>query len=131
MAGTVGHWIVLSTIGCADHELKVYDSLYNTVNEDTQTVIAALLNSEHSHINIYMMNMAKQHGSTECGLYAIATLVCLAFGEDPTTVVFGQAMLRSHLGECFMKRHLELFPIIKKRRITQKVRTFMCYLLYM
>lgn len=119
VAGTIGHWIVLSTTGCADHE--VYDSLYNTVNEDTQTVIAALLNSEHSHINILMMNMAKQCGSTECGLYAIATLVCLAFGEDPTTVVFDQAMMRSHLGECFMKKHLELFPIIKKRRITQKV----------
>ena len=67
-----------------------------------------------------MMNMAKQHGSTVCGLYAIATLVCLAFGEDPTTVVFDQDMLRSHLGECFMNKGLELFPVIKKRRNSTK-----------
>ena len=52
-----------------------------------------------------MMNMARQHGSTVCGLYAIATLVSLAFWEDPTmyTVIFDQGISRSHLGVCFMK----------------------------
>ena len=63
---------------------------------------------------MHMMNMAKQYGGTECGLYAIATMVCLAFGDDPTTVVFDQSMLRSHLGECYTKKHLEPFPVIKK-----------------
>ena len=57
MAGTIGHWIVLSTIGCANHEVKIYDSLYNSINEDMQIVIAALLNSNCSHINISMMNI--------------------------------------------------------------------------
>ena len=50
VAGTVGHWIVLSTIDCANHEVKIYDSLYNSINEDTQIVIAALLKSKCSHI---------------------------------------------------------------------------------
>jgi len=113
VAGMIGHWIVLSTIGCANNEVKVYDSLYNSINEDTQLVTAALLNSKDSHINISMMNMAKQHGSTECRLYAIATMVCLAFGEDPTAIVFDQSMLRSHLGECFTKKCLKPFPLIK------------------
>ena len=27
VASTVGHWIVLSTIDCANHEVKIYDSL--------------------------------------------------------------------------------------------------------
>ena len=58
VAGTVGHWIVLSTIDCANHEVKIYDSLYNSINEDTLTVIAALLKSKCSHINMHMMNMA-------------------------------------------------------------------------
>ena len=43
VAGTVGHWIVLSTIDSANHEVKIYDSLYNSIYEDTLTVIAALL----------------------------------------------------------------------------------------
>ena len=121
VAGTVGHWIVLSTIDCSNHEVKIYDSLYNSINEDTQIVIAALLKSKCFHISMHMMNMAKQYGGTECGLYAIATMVCLAFGDDPTTVVFDQSMLRSHLGECYTKKHLEPFPVIKKRRTMQKV----------
>ena len=61
-------------------------SLYNSINEDTQIVIAALLKSKCSHISMHMINIAKQYGGTECGLYAIATMVCLAFGDDPTTV---------------------------------------------
>ena len=52
------------------------------------------------------------------GLYSIAMMACLAFGEDPTTMVFDQAMLRSHLGECFMKGRLQPFLTIKKRRKT-------------
>ena len=47
---------------------------------------------------MHAMKMAKQYGSTECGFYAIATMVCLAFRNDPTTVVFDQSMLKSHLG---------------------------------
>ena len=27
--------------------------------------------------------MARQYGDTEYGLYAIVTIVCLAFGDDP------------------------------------------------
>ena len=39
VADTVGHWIVLSTIDCANHEVKIYDSLYNSINEDTLTKV--------------------------------------------------------------------------------------------
>ena len=43
IADTIGHWIVLSTIDCANHRIKIYNSLYNSINEDTLTVIAAQL----------------------------------------------------------------------------------------
>ena len=43
--GKIGHWIVLSTMDCAKDEVKVYDSLYTSVNDDTQTVTAALMNT--------------------------------------------------------------------------------------
>ena len=56
----IGHWIVLSTMDCAKDEVKVYDLLYTSVNDDTQTVIAALINSKSPHIKIKLMNIAKQ-----------------------------------------------------------------------
>ena len=45
---------------CAKDEVKVYDSLYTSVNDDMQTVIAALINSKSPHIKIKLMNIAKQ-----------------------------------------------------------------------
>ena len=77
VAGTVGHWIVLSTIDCANHVVKIYDSLYNSINEDTLTVIAALLKvNMFPHKHAHIMHMAIRYGDTEYGLYAIATIVC-------------------------------------------------------
>lgn len=66
-----------------------------------------------------MMKMAKQHGSTECGLYAIATSVCLALGGDLTTAVLDQAVLRSTLGA--YKGTFGAFPDNQNQRITQNV----------
>ena len=49
--GKIGNWIVLSTMDCAKDEVKVYDSLYTSVNDDTQTVIVTLINSKSPHIS--------------------------------------------------------------------------------
>ena len=108
---------MLSAIDCGNHEVKIYDSLYNSITDS----YCSPVKEKCSHISMHMIKMAKQYGGTECGLYAIATMGCLAFGDDPTTVVFDQSMLRSHLGECYTKKHLEPFLVIKKRRTMQKV----------
>jgi len=79
VAGFIGHWIVVSTIGCDKGTVNVCDSLYSSVNEDTETIIVRLLFSTSTTIEINMMNVTKQRGTTDCGLYAIAMLTCLAF----------------------------------------------------
>ena len=71
VAGAVGHWIVLSTIGCDKGTINVFDSLYPTVNDETETIIAQLVFSTSANITINMMNIAKQQGTTDCGLYAV------------------------------------------------------------
>ena len=109
VAGCVGHWIVVSTIGCTKEEVNVYDSLYPSTNDNTETIIARLLFTGSANIKINMMNVAKQKGSTDCGLYAIAILTYLAFGNDPTAVVFDQAALRPHLIQCLEKKLIDCF----------------------
>ena len=37
VAGCVGHWIVVSIIGCDKEEVSVYDSLYPSINDSTET----------------------------------------------------------------------------------------------
>ena len=97
---------MLSTIDCANHVVKIYDSLYNSINEDTLTAIAALLKvNMFPHKHAHIMHMAIQYGDTEHGLYAIATIVRLAFGDDPCnhSSVSPIDMPRCHLGECYTK----------------------------
>ena len=68
------------------------------------------------------MDVSAQTGSTECGLYAIAYMTALAHGQDPAMIVFDQISLRRHLGECFENGYLEPFPLIKNRRIKERVK---------
>jgi len=121
VSGTIGHWIVLSTIGCDKEAVNVYDSLYPSVNEETETIIARLLFSASANIQINMMNVSKQQGTTDCGIYAIATLTALAFGSDPSQMVFDQTALRPHLQQCFDKGFLDCFPVKQSQRRTNKV----------
>ena len=55
----------------------------------------------HKHAH----NTHGQTIDTEYGLYAIATIVCLAFGDDPCnhSSVSPIDMPRCHLGECYTK----------------------------
>ena len=45
--------------------------------------------------------MTKQMVSNDCGLYVATSL---AHQVDPTTVIFEENEMRSHLAECFMKQ---------------------------
>ena len=65
------------------------------MNDDTQTVIAALINNKSPHIKIKLMNTAKQLGGTTVDyMYIIAKITCLAYEEDPTCLIFHKTMLR-------------------------------------
>ena len=42
--------------------------------------------SSSSTMNVEMASMQKQRGADDCGVFVIAAMVSLAFGEDPSTV---------------------------------------------
>ena len=120
--GDINHWIVISTVGCKGDNIEIYDSLQTTLALETETVIARYLHSESSQIVMKFVKIATQIGNTECGLYAIAIMTALAFGQDPALLVFDQDSMRAHLGECFEVGYLQPFPVVKKRRIRERIR---------
>ena len=61
------------------------------------------------------MNIHKQIGTTDCGLFAIATVTCLLFDGDPTTVVFDQNALREHLIKILETNVITPFPTLQTR----------------
>ena len=59
----------------------------------------------------------KSSGRAGCGLFAIAFASALLNGLHPGAYSFDQSLMRSHLLNCFERGEMELFPIIKERRV--------------
>ena len=81
------HWITVSTIGCANDMMNVYDSLYRNITEETKT--------------------------KDCGLFAVAFASYLAHGNDPSLLPhcqFHQSSLRTMLLNMFEQKSVFNFP---------------------
>jgi len=107
------HWIALKICG---NETCVYDSSYTTLSKDTMESVARLVQSKDRVVNVKIMNTAKQFGSADCGLFALATLTSLALGSDPLMVIFDQKELRKHYVRTLESGIVTAFPILKNRR---------------
>ena len=67
------------------------------------------------------MNVAKQSGITDCALFALACVTCLASGIDPVTVVYDQQQLRAHFVSTLESGHVTAYLVLKKRRPVARV----------
>lgn len=103
------HWIVASTILATENEVKVYDSLYRTIDRNTRAIIKNIFPSSASP-EIIQIN--RQTGGVDCGVFAIAISTALAFYQDPSGIKFDQPAMRPHLVRCLEKGKLTLFPSI-------------------
>ena len=112
------HWLVITTIGTKHPEVLVYDSLYATVGDHVKSQIASLLCTQDHAIQLKFVNVVKQAGGFDCGVFAIAYATTLCLGESPGKYSFHQAKMRSHLKQCLENEHFTMFPTIKERRHT-------------
>ena len=103
------HWIVAARVQAPSGVVKVYDSVYDTVDKETAMIILRLSGGTCS---LETMTIRKQSGSSDCGLFAIGISTALCFGLDPVTIKFDQVRMRPHLVNCFEKGALSLFPTI-------------------
>ena len=82
------HWIVASTILSHPGVILVYDSLYDSIDDETVQIILNLF--ANSHLKLEMVNVQKQVGSNDCGLFSIANVVQLAKKSDPSKIKYIQ-----------------------------------------
>ena len=102
------HWIVATTINCNENEVKVYDSLFSFLDQDSSQMVQKLFACGNVNPSIKMMHCPKQKGVKDCGVYAIATATALAFGFK--SAVLREDKMRSHLVDCFNRQHMSPFP---------------------
>lgn len=101
------HWIVVTTLGSPVGAPKVFDSLYETIDQPTLLYLASLYCSP-----IKVENGPKQFGTNDCGVFAIATATLLANGGNPEGIVYNQTVMRNHLIMCFENFKLSPFPCV-------------------
>ena len=57
-----------------------------------------------------MVQVQKQEGGKDCGLFSIVVTTALAFRLDPAAIAFNQAAMRQHLEQSFEKQTFMPFP---------------------
>ena len=55
------------------------------------------------------MNIQKQQGFKDCGLFAIANATSICYGDDPMALVYEQHGMRQHLLNCLEKGEMTTF----------------------
>jgi len=97
------HWITVSSIGC-QREVKMYDSLYDRVDDATKRKIEKALACK---LRFIVPVVQKQQGYKDCSLFSIAFATHLAFGK--TQFEFKQDCMCQHLIACIEKQHICFF----------------------
>lgn len=133
------HWITVSSLGHKNRDdstsgnesdITVYDSIYFRLSKHTEILLAKLLQTKQRSFTVKISSVNKQAGIDDCGVFAVAYCTSLVYGQNPSTFVYNQTVMRTHLVKCLENKKLEPFPILRERRIgkfiTVQVEVF-CY----
>ena len=109
---SAGHWACLSNKFSSEGNVELFDSLH-TAPEEGDTIITqacSIVRTQMPSLTINVMNVGRQEGGSDCGLYAIAMAYDLCAGVDPVCKKYVQSKMRSHLHDCIHTQQLKPFP---------------------
>ena len=69
----------MSSVGCQPGEIKVYDSLFDDIDDGTKWKMEKTFASK---IKLISCKVLKQKGLKDCGLFAVAFVTSIAYGQD-------------------------------------------------
>ena len=87
----------------------------------TKKVIADLLQCKSKSITIHYENVQKQNNGSDCGCFAIAFATSLCSGKEPSTEVYNQKEMRTHLVKSIDEQELATFPTLGKRKRSKTI----------
>ena len=106
------HWILATTVDCPKDVVKVYDSVFSFLDQETKKVIKNLFTVDDSLRQIKVMKSQKQTGCVNCGVFSIANATAIAFGHNAAKLRLQQDSMRAHLVTCLQKKEFSLFSIV-------------------
>ena len=103
------HWVAVSSVGCKNDSVYVYDSLYTSLDE--MKVVSRQFHARC--ITMQPMQKLVHVGGADCGLFAVAVITAICHGKDPSQMHFKQEEMRDLLLKCFKDKCMTLFPCIE------------------
>lgn len=105
------HWVCVSSVGCPDGIVNLYDSLYhNIIQTEVEEQVVNLVGQEN-FTGIHIVSVQQQENGSDCGVFAAAFATSLVYGILPQSIQFDIPKMRNHLYQCLRTGKLEMFPI--------------------
>ena len=93
------HWVCAASM--KGKQVQVFDSSYTNWDDRGITTLQKQFRCNKSSIKF--LQMQKQFGGCDCGLFAIANAFTVAFNCNPTDTKYDQSQMRQHLLHCISK----------------------------
>ena len=109
------HWAVSHL---SQGRVYLYDSLQpKKIMPELQKQLATLYGHVGSDrkLQVFMPLVQLQRGGADCGCFAVAFVVSLLFGDDPTSLLYSQKEMRGHLEDCLQSELFTPFPASEKK----------------
>ena len=103
------HWATITHH--MDHDTyvwQIYDSL-NTSIGYFKPFFKSIIPNETS-VEVRIMNVQKQSGTNDCGLFALAFATSICNSLSPVTTNYFQEQMREHFNDCLESKSARLFP---------------------
>lgn len=124
------HWITATNIDCSAGRVRVYDSLHLSPNVIVKQQLAAMCHTTQSALEVQCMNVARQVGSGDCGLLALAYATSICLRQDPVNIMYAQHKLRRHYLQCVSAGIITAFPVSSNRTVRKTIAFKMSYKVY-
>ena len=72
--------------------------------------VATIVKTPDNSFDLHHVDVQRQGGDTDCGLFAVAFVVSLCLGEDPHITNYKQDHLRLHFIRCIEQKLFTKFP---------------------
>ena len=106
------HWVCISSVGCSNGIVNLYDSLYhNVISKEVEEQAINLVGTD-SFSGLNVVPIQQQRNGSDCGVFAAAFATALVHGVSPNLLEFDTTKLRNHLCACLKAGRMEMFPLL-------------------
>lgn len=106
------HWFAISIVGVSTGCIQWLDCMHSSPSDESKKVIAGMMQCPKSEFVIQIMNVQRQRGSLDCGVFALALITAVCFGLDPVSMFFDQKEMRKHLLKSIVRQEITPFPTL-------------------